>query len=86
MAETGMAAVFTEKKGDFDLREFPVPDGIVSAEICPVTGHLRGVDCPSSRLEVFLPGTEPEVSCRHPLTGLADDADASDDEPLGLEF
>ncbi|MDP6944326.1 MAG: zinc-binding dehydrogenase [Myxococcota bacterium] len=26
MAEMAMAAVFTEKKGDFDLREFPVPE------------------------------------------------------------
>ncbi len=66
--------------------DFPVPDGVVSAEICPVTGQRRGVHCPSSRSEVFLPGSEPTLACRHPLTETAELSAPAADEPLGLEF
>lgn len=42
---------------------FPVPDGIVSLYIDPATGLIATEDCPESRLEVFVRGTEPVRFC-----------------------
>ncbi|UCG38551.1 MAG: PBP1A family penicillin-binding protein [bacterium] len=44
-------------------REFTVPAGLELAEIDPSTGLLAGPDCPSRIVEVFLPGTVPDVIC-----------------------
>lgn len=42
---------------------FPVPDGIVSLYIDPATGLIATSQCPDSRLEVFVRGTEPVQFC-----------------------
>lgn len=34
--------------------------GLRSAEICPLSGLLRGPDCPSHIVESFIPGTQPK--------------------------
>jgi 1A family penicillin-binding protein len=46
---------------------FPVPEGIVSVYIDPVTGKLANEDCPKSRLEAFVQGTEPTSYCTEQL-------------------
>jgi penicillin-binding protein 1B len=42
---------------------FPIPDGLVFAEIDPDTGGLAMPGCPRIRHEAFLPGTVPTVGC-----------------------
>ena len=46
-----------------DVNDFQVPDGIVSARICPASGLLAGPYCPHPRSEVFIDGTQPVVPC-----------------------
>ena len=43
--------------------EFAVPPGVVSAQICTDSGQLAGPDCPNTRPEVFIWGTEPHLVC-----------------------
>lgn len=43
--------------------EFPVPDGIVTRQICTTTGYLAGPSCPETRAEIFINGTEPSTIC-----------------------
>jgi 1A family penicillin-binding protein len=45
------------------VHDFAVPDGLVWRDICPLSGHLAGPQCPYSRREVFIAGTEPLVVC-----------------------
>jgi penicillin-binding protein 1B len=46
--------------------DFRPPAGVVSAQICNDTGQLAGADCPNTRSEVFIAGTEPTTICaRH---------------------
>lgn len=42
---------------------FPMPEGVVSVYIDPLTGKLATADCPSARLEFFIEGTEPLEYC-----------------------
>lgn len=42
---------------------FPIPDGVVSIYIDPETGKKATVDCPNTRLETFIKGTEPADYC-----------------------
>jgi 1A family penicillin-binding protein len=42
---------------------FPIPDGVVSVYIDPKTGKLANDDCPNSRMETFVKGTEPTEYC-----------------------
>src|SRR5690606_21240862 len=42
---------------------FPIPSGVVSVYIDPVSGKIATADCPDSRLEVFVKGTEPVDFC-----------------------
>jgi membrane carboxypeptidase/penicillin-binding protein len=44
-------------------RSFPVPDGIVFAEIDKDTGQLATAACPRVFREAFLAGTEPRDTC-----------------------
>lgn len=49
-------------------KEFPAPGGIVSANICLESGKLAGDQCPDTRGEFFVAGSEPTVKCdRHQL-------------------
>jgi len=48
-------------------RPFPVPEGVVRANVDPRTGLLAAPDCPEQVLEPFLAGTEPVEHC--PLHG-----------------
>ena len=43
--------------------DFRAPSGIVTAEICGQTGLLAGPNCPRTRNEVFIDGTEPTALC-----------------------
>jgi 1A family penicillin-binding protein len=44
--------------------EWPVPDGVVEAEIDPESGMLAGEYCPTRRNEFFRSGTEPTEECQ----------------------
>jgi 1A family penicillin-binding protein len=48
-------------------RPFPMPEGVVRANVDPRTGMLAAPDCPEKNLETFLAGTEPVEHC--PLHG-----------------
>jgi 1A family penicillin-binding protein len=50
------------------VHDFAVPDGLVWRDICPLSGHLAGPDCPYSRREVFIVGTEPQAECDQHVT------------------
>ncbi len=45
------------------VHDFDVPDGLVWRDVCPISGHLAGPDCPYSYREVFIAGTEPQTEC-----------------------
>ena len=40
--------------------EFPRPDGIVTQEVCALSGLLPTPDCPRRRTELFIDGTQPK--------------------------
>ncbi|MHB9032083.1 MAG: transglycosylase domain-containing protein [Anaerolineae bacterium] len=42
---------------------FTRPDGIAEVEVCPVSGMLRGLDCPPGRKELFLADNLPTEPC-----------------------
>jgi 1A family penicillin-binding protein len=48
---------------DTPVHEFAVPDGLVTVEICPVSGKLHTDQCPAARKEIFVAGTEPKDPC-----------------------
>jgi 1A family penicillin-binding protein len=48
---------------DTPVHEFTVPDGLVTVEICPVSGKLHTDKCPAARKEIFVAGTEPKETC-----------------------
>jgi penicillin-binding protein 1B len=50
-----------------DVKEFPVPDGIVSIDIDPQSGMPATPYCPKTRPEVYIAGTQPVGTC--PLHG-----------------
>jgi 1A family penicillin-binding protein len=59
---------------------FPIPDGVVSAYIDTATGTIATAQCPDSRLEVFVKGTEPTELCSEhglPLEGEKPEAEES---------
>ncbi len=43
--------------------DFPLPDGIVKREICPVSGDLAGPYCAHAMTELFVEGNVPSVAC-----------------------
>jgi len=45
------------------VHAFSAPDGIVTAEIDPESGQLATANCPKTRSEVFLAGTQPIETC-----------------------
>jgi penicillin-binding protein 1B len=47
-----------------NVAEFQAPDGIVTAEIDPLSGELATAACPQRRAEVFIAGTQPTDYCR----------------------
>jgi penicillin-binding protein 1B len=52
------------KHGDYkDAQPFPVPSGIVSADIDSETGELAGPGCYKVRREFFIAGTQPKQAC-----------------------
>jgi len=46
-----------------NMQDFPVPQGIVSATVDPESGDLATPNCPTTRTEVFIAGTEPTQFC-----------------------
>jgi penicillin-binding protein 1B len=50
-----------------NVRQFDAPDGIVSIEIDPLSGMPATPNCPTTRSEVYIAGTQPVGSC--PLHG-----------------
>jgi penicillin-binding protein 1B len=46
-----------------DPKPFKPPSGILSAQIDPDTGQLATPNCPTTRTEFFIAGTEPSESC-----------------------
>lgn len=50
------------------VSDFPVPQGVsTSVEICAESGYLASPNCPNTRMETFIAGTEPAEEC--PLHG-----------------
>jgi penicillin-binding protein 1B len=47
-----------------NVHGFSAPDGIVTAEIDSETGQLATANCPKTRSEVFLAGTQPIETCQ----------------------
>lgn len=45
-------------------RQFPRPQGLVRARICPLSGELPSPACPSDMTELFAEGTVPRTRCR----------------------
>jgi len=45
------------------VREFKQPEGMVTVEICPISGKLHTEKCPPAVKELFLAGTEPTEPC-----------------------
>lgn len=41
------------------LRPFPIPQGIIRVKVCALSGMLPSTDCPLTRMEWFIKGTEP---------------------------
>jgi penicillin-binding protein 1C len=69
------------------VMEFQRPDGLVEVEVCALSGHLPGPDCPHRVRELFLEGTEPVETCNmhhrvavHRATGLPAPAGTPADE------
>lgn len=57
-------AAFTEQAlQNVPPKMFPVPPGVVSAYIDPVSGKLAAADCGQKQLEVFISGTQPTETC-----------------------
>jgi penicillin-binding protein 1B len=50
-----------------NVSAFPAPDGIVTADVDPLSGKLSTPACPKSHAEVFIAGTQPLEYC--PLHG-----------------
>ena len=48
---------------DTPVLDFVMPDGMETAEICPVSGKLRTDKCPPGRQEIFVAGTAPWEPC-----------------------
>jgi len=46
-----------------NVHAFSAPDGIVTADIDPESGQLATANCPKTRSEVFLAGTQPIETC-----------------------
>lgn len=46
-----------------NAKEFPMPSGITKAQICLDSGKLAGDQCPNTRTEFFVSGTEPVDRC-----------------------
>ena len=46
-------------------KQFPIPDNVVTVAIDPISGKLGG-DCPHTRYEAFVKGTEPTEICVNP--------------------
>jgi len=44
-------------------RQFTAPPGVTSAEICTDSGELATPNCPNTRQEIFISGTEPGTLC-----------------------
>lgn len=68
------------------VHDFAVPDGLIWRDICPLSGHLARPDCPYSRREVFIAGTEPQTECEQHVTVPVDrhtGEPATDDTPAG---
>ncbi|MDF2926021.1 MAG: penicillin-binding protein [Paenibacillaceae bacterium] len=42
---------------------FPMPEGVVTVYVDPVSGKLANEGCPSTRMETFVQGTEPTEYC-----------------------
>lgn len=45
--------------------DFRMPPGIITRNICTLTGRLASPDCPHTRVEYYLEGTEPTMVCTY---------------------
>jgi len=43
--------------------DFLETEGLIRADICPLSGKLAGENCPGSMKEIFIAGTEPQIFC-----------------------
>jgi penicillin-binding protein 1B len=46
-----------------NAREFPSPAGIIQIKLCVDSGKLAGDDCPNTRSDYFIEGSEPQEKC-----------------------
>ena len=60
-----------------NAKDFPMPQGIESAKICLDSGKLAGDQCPRTRNEYFIAGSEPEKCDLHSAPALVPDTTAA---------
>ena len=73
-------ADFTEQTLDaIPPKLFPIPEGVSTVYIDPVSGKLSNEDCPNAKMEAFLAGTEPTTYC----TGKPANPDATGGQKAG---
>ncbi|HEY0826674.1 MAG TPA: penicillin-binding transpeptidase domain-containing protein, partial [Bacilli bacterium] len=62
-------AEFTERTlAAIPPKVFPIPDDVVNLNIDPMSGKLAGADCPNTRMEAFVVGSEPVEYCSEPAS------------------
>ena len=63
-----------------DAKEFPVPSGVVSVNLCADSRQLATPQCPSTYQEYFVDGTQPVVECQihSPSQAGTDTTDSAD--------
>ncbi|MBD3287140.1 PBP1A family penicillin-binding protein [candidate division WOR-3 bacterium] len=59
------AEFMKEATADMPQSNFSMPEGIISRRICTLTGQLATEDCPQTREEYYMEGTEPTLSCQY---------------------
>ncbi|CAH1218475.1 Penicillin-binding protein 2D [Paenibacillus allorhizoplanae] len=73
-------ADFTEQTLDaIPPKLFPIPEGVTTVYIDPLSGKLSNEDCPNAKMEAFLTGTEPTTYC----TGKPANPDAAGGQKAG---
>ena len=50
-------------RGYRDAKEFSIPQGVASAQLCAQSGELATPQCPSSYVEYFVDGSQPVLHC-----------------------
>jgi 1A family penicillin-binding protein len=79
LSQTVWARFMQQATRDKPARIFPVPSGVTQVSIDTETGQLATGNCPHTRMEYFVSGTEPTVTCSlHPEENRSDSSSILD--------